>query len=98
MAMEEAVKALMEEQRKWIQQQITEHNQRIEVHQQQLMTQLLSQLRIQDEKIQHNIGHGHEIGVKNNLHFNPKIEFPTFDGTDHKGWVKKCTHYFSVSN
>jgi len=60
------------------------------------MTQLLSQLRIQDKKIQHNLGHAHEIGERNNRHFDPKIEFPTFDGTDPKGWIKKCTRYFSL--
>ncbi|KAJ8425686.1 hypothetical protein Cgig2_026208 [Carnegiea gigantea] len=44
-AMEDAVKALMEEQRRWIQQQILEQNQRIEAQQQQqMMTQLLNQL------------------------------------------------------
>jgi len=36
------------------------------------------------------------MGAKANLHFNPKVEFPTFDGMDPKGWVKKCTRYFSL--
>jgi len=30
------------------------------------------------------------------LHFNPKVQFPVFDGTDPRGWVKKCTQYFSL--
>lgn len=96
-AMEEAVKTLMEEQQKWIQQQIAEQNQRIEAQQQQMTTQMLNQLRIQDEKLQHHhLGSGTDVGVRNNLHFNPKIEFPEFDGTDPKGWIKKCIRYFSL--
>jgi len=95
--MEDAAKALMEKQRRWIQQQILEQNRRIEAQQQQMMTQLLNQLRIQEEKFQHHtVGSIADVGVRNNLHFNPKIEFPTFDGTDPKGWIKKYTRYFSL--
>lgn len=95
--MEEAVKALMEEQRRWIQQQISEQNQRIEAQQEQMMTKLLNQLQIQDEKTQHhNVRSDNYAGFRNNLHFNPKIEFLTFDGTSPKGWIKKCTRYFSL--
>jgi len=54
------------------------------------MTQLLSQLRIQNEKIQQNSGQGHEIGGRNNLHFNPKVEFPTFDGTDPRDGLRNA--------
>jgi len=42
------------------------------------------------------MGSGAEMGAITNLHFNPKVEFPTFDGTNPKGWVKKCARYFSL--
>ena len=83
--MKEAVTALMEEQRHWLQQQISEQNRKIEEQQQQLMTQMLNQLQFHQERAHNNLGAGVEIGSKNNLHFNPKVEFPTFDGTDPKG-------------
>ena len=31
-----------------------------------------------------------------NIQFNPKVEFPSFDGTDSKSWIKKCTRYFGL--
>jgi len=37
-----------------------------------------------------------EQGVRNSVWFNPKIEFPYFDGSDPKGWIKKCTRYFTL--
>ena len=61
-----------------------------------MMTELWNQPRISGEQIQCNIGTGLELGARNKLHFNPKVEFPVFDGTDPRGWVKKCTQYFSL--
>jgi len=37
-----------------------------------------------------------ENPVKAPLMFNPKIEFPHFDGTNPRGWVKKCLRYFAL--
>jgi len=31
-----------------------------------------------------------------NIQFNPKVNFPSFDGTDSKSWIKKCTSYFGL--
>ena len=61
-----------------------------------MMTQLRNQLRILGEQIQRNIGMGLELGARNKLYFNPKVQFPVFDGTDPRGWVKKCTQYFTL--
>lgn len=33
---------------------------------------------------------------RNNLQFNHKVEFSSFDGKDPKGWIKKCTRYFGL--
>jgi len=31
-----------------------------------------------------------------NIQFNPKVEFPSFDATDPRSWIKKCTKYFGL--
>jgi len=41
------------------------------------------------------MGNGDQ-GVRNSVLFNPKVEFPCFDGNDPKGWIKKCTRYFTL--
>ena len=30
------------------------------------------------------------------MHFNPKVEFPLFDGTNPRNWVEKCAKYFNL--
>ncbi|KAJ8426128.1 hypothetical protein Cgig2_000996 [Carnegiea gigantea] len=51
------------------------------------------ELWIQEEKIHSKIGSRNEIGARSALHFNPKVEFPIFDGTKPKGCIKKCTRF-----
>ncbi|KAL8096191.1 hypothetical protein AgCh_037225 [Apium graveolens] len=34
--------------------------------------------------------------TKQNLGFTPKLEFPKFDGTNPRLWIKKCCRYFSL--
>ena len=59
------------------------------------MAQILAQLKEEKES-----GETRQTSVNSDIQggniaqFNPKIEFPTFDGTDPKGWIKKCTRYF----
>ncbi|KAJ8433080.1 hypothetical protein Cgig2_014128 [Carnegiea gigantea] len=55
---------------------------------------ILPQLRPLEDRF--NNGGGLEMIPRNNLHFNPKVEFPCFDGKDRKGWIKKCTRYFGL--
>ena len=38
------------------------------------------------------------VGAPKPLGFNPKIEFPKFDGTNSRTWIKKCCKYFSLCN
>jgi len=33
---------------------------------------------------------------RNIMHFNPKVEFPAFDGSNPRNWVKKCAKYFNL--
>lgn len=40
---------------------------------------MMGQLRTQEEQTYNNGGSGSEAGFRSNLHFNPKVEFPTFD-------------------
>ncbi|KAJ8420307.1 hypothetical protein Cgig2_001164 [Carnegiea gigantea] len=56
-----------------------------------MTAQMLNQLRIQEEKTHSKIGSGNKIEARSTLHFNPKVEFPTFDGSNLKGRIKKCT-------
>lgn len=35
-----------------------------------------------------------DVRTRSNLHFNPKVEFPTFDGTNARKWIKKCVNVF----
>lgn len=32
----------------------------------------------------------------NIMHFNPKVEFPLFDGTNPRNWVRKYAKYFNL--
>ena len=63
--------------------------------QQQVMNQILTRLgtheRVNDDPHRKTAGYG-----GNQFQFNPKVEFPCFDGHDPKGWIKKCTRYFSL--
>ena len=100
--MEDTLKALMEEHRKWMQEQIDAQNQWLvdqqrqmtELHQ-QVMGQILKQLQNTDMRNDSRGGFG-DLLVRNSLQFNPKVEFPSFDGNDPKGWIKKCTWYFTL--
>ena len=60
------------------------------------MDQSLTQLCIQEEKIRSSTGSGSEMGARANLYINPRVEFPIFEGSNPKGWIKKCTRYFSL--
>jgi len=38
-----------------------------------------------------------EVQLRRNImHFNPKVEFPTFDGSNPRNWVKKYAKYFNL--
>lgn len=42
------------------------------------------------------VKHGEETPVVRGIsNFNPKVEFPTFDGANPRGWIKRCTKYFN---
>ena len=61
------------------------------------MAQILAQLQQEKES-----GETRQNSVNSDIQggniaqFNPKIEFPIFDGNDPKGWIKKCTRYFGL--
>ena len=111
------MRAILEEQKEWLQQQIEAQNARIAAHHQrileqqqqhtreqqqlinqqnqQLMTQILEQLELERNQEDNRLHTGHlGSSAGNPSRFNPKIEFPVFDGKDPKGWVTKCTRYF----
>ena len=85
-----------------MQEQIDAQNQRLvdqqrqmtELHQ-HVMGQILEQLQNTDLRNNSRGGFGDPL-VKNSLQFNLKVEFSYFDGDDPKGWIKKCTRYFTL--
>jgi len=99
--MEETLRILMEEHKRWMQEQIDTQNQKFVEQQkqmvdqqlqmtqqhQQLMGQILEQLQNSDGRNLTRMGSGDQ-GVRNSVWFNPKIEFPCFDGSDPNGWTK----------
>ena len=103
--MEETLRTLMEDHKKWMQEQIDAQNlqfneqqkQMLEQQQQHqlLMGQIMEQLQNGDGRSYQRMGNGDQ-GVRNSVLFNPKVEFPCFDGNDPKGWIKKCTRYFTL--
>lgn len=63
-----------------------------------MMAQILAQMEHgepRNEEGRQFVNHGGGNGGSN-IQFNPKVEFPTFDGNDLRGWVKKCTRYFGL--
>ena len=59
------------------------------------MGQILEKLQNTDLRNNSRGGFGDPL-VRNSLQFNPKVEFPCFDGNYSKGWIKKCTRYFTL--
>ncbi|XP_074271204.1 uncharacterized protein LOC141595129 [Silene latifolia] len=66
--------------------------------QNQRIEQLL--LGLQNNGINNNINDGCQEGIPHqntrNFNFNPKVEFPVFDGSNPRIWVKKCKKYFEL--
>jgi len=84
----------MAKQQHWLQCQLQKQNQKID-EQQQMMTPMMEQFRkLGRSRIHQEIDNDHQ--PRSNLHFNPKIEFPGFDGHNPREWIKKCTRYFSL--
>ena len=72
---------------------MAEQQQAMALQRQQLMTQILAQMQQAEGS---GIPRCDNV-VRNSFQFNPKVEFPSFDGNDPKGWIKRCTHYFTLS-
>ena len=102
--MEEVIKVLMEQQ-KVITAQMKEQNRKIE-EQQRLFGQMVDQFKELEkgnsEFSSQNLGFGarngdmESGGPRNAFHFNPKVEFPSFDGVNVRNWIKKCVKYLSL--
>jgi len=60
-----------------------------------LLSQIMEQFQNVEDRNSNRSG-SVEQGVRNSIWFNPKIEFPCFDGNDPKGWIKKYTRYFTL--
>ena len=59
-----------------------------------MFAQILAQLGQDKDRSEPRLG---ARNLESNItHFNPKIEFPVFEGNDLRGWIKKCTQYFGL--
>ena len=58
------------------------------------MAQMTNQLRNQDEQIPNKVDMGSGSGYRSNIHFNPKVEFPTFNGAVRRGGLRNAPGTF----
>ena len=59
-----------------------------------MMTQILAQLEQDKDRGEARLN---AVNLGGNIaHFNPKIEFPVFEGCDPRRWIKRCTRYFGL--
>ncbi|VFQ93324.1 unnamed protein product [Cuscuta campestris] len=84
-----------------LEQQLASQNQKIEeirAEQQNMFEKMMELL----EKSSHNENRssseviGNEGGDRTAFKFLPKLEFPSFNGSNPRNWVKKCTRYFNL--
>ncbi|XP_074271624.1 uncharacterized protein LOC141595557 [Silene latifolia] len=56
------------------------------------------QTRVNNQNLQNNHDNGGTLqqGMRNSLKFTPKVDFPSFDGTNPRIWMKKCLKYFNL--
>ncbi|VFQ72987.1 unnamed protein product [Cuscuta campestris] len=98
---EEALKALVD-QKKVFAIQMEQQNRKIE-DQQAMFRQIMEQIKsiAQGESTstpgsKRNQERRSESDNPRQLHFNPKVEFPQFDGSNVRNWIKKCVKYFML--
>ncbi|VFQ90413.1 unnamed protein product [Cuscuta campestris] len=98
---EEALKALVDQQKVFAI-QMEQQNRKIE-DQQAMFGQIMEQIKsiAQGESTStpgsnRNQERRSESHNPRQLHFNPKVEFPQFDGSNVRNWIKKCVKYFML--
>ena len=83
-----------------------EQNQRFEGHR-RLISQMMEQMRQLGQDQGNLLNHNFDTVINRDddhrsfsqrraFHVNPKVEFPSFDGNNPRGWIKKCTRYFTL--
>ena len=58
-----------------------------------MLSQILDQLREVEEPP---VRSSPRCNGGDSVQYNPKVEFPYFDGHDPKGWIKQCIRYFGL--
>jgi len=56
----------------------------------------MGQLKARNEEGKQKLPNNNGANGGNNVQFNPRVEFPIFDGNDPRGWTKKCINYFGL--
>ncbi|VFQ67546.1 unnamed protein product [Cuscuta campestris] len=80
-----------------LEQQLASQNQKIE--EQQKMLEKIMEMMEKSSSNEHRYNSevtGMERGEKNPFKFVPKVEFPVFNGSNPRNWIKKCARYFSL--
>ena len=80
---------MLEQQQKYMEDQ----QQQLERQHHHMLSQILDRLREVEEPPARS---SPRCNGGNSVHYNPKVEFPYFDGHDPKGWIKKCIRYFRL--
>ncbi|VFQ74615.1 unnamed protein product [Cuscuta campestris] len=94
--MEEALKKMIEQQRDWMASQLSEQWKLMEEQVSRLANQLQDLQTQGSGNYQESGNSSNHNGGRNLFHFNPKIEFPSFEGGNPREWIKKCRQYFSL--
>ncbi|VFQ92985.1 unnamed protein product [Cuscuta campestris] len=87
---------LKEQQRDWMASQLSEQWKLMEEQVSRLANQLQDLQTQGSGSYQESGNSSNHNGGRNPFHFNPKIEFPSFEGGNPREWIKKCRQYFSL--
>lgn len=84
---------MVEQQQEWLSLQLVEQNKKMEEQHEviRLMATRMKELQSGNHSFS---SRGELEGGRSTFHFNPRIEFPVFEGINPREWIKKCKKYF----
>jgi len=92
--MEAQIRTMIEQQMEAQHQRMTEtQNQRMAAMENQIVEKLAQLLRERNLEVNEGSSSSPDRGL---FRFLPKLEFPVFDGTNPRYWIKKCSRYFAL--
>lgn len=83
----------MDQQQDWLNQQLADQNRRMS-EQQKILSLLVNQINELQPQGNPSPSNSHEHdSSRNSFHFNPKLDFPIFEGTNPRNWIRKCKNF-----